>query len=280
MDLFMNAGAATGTPHQRSFSYDQMQQMGLSKAIDEYHRLLQTSPPISSPKKSTPSVASPFGVLLKTTLIRPLPRILRPEAFITLVAALWRVLTYLVYISAPLTVPLLIWLALAPAAPLRLPAQLTGAFPVLSTIPLQPPADWRIRLVLAAGFFLFLRVAESSVTNRARCRQEAAAHAVTAQQLEAYYAGSQLAGAVLSGASTPQGADVASVEDWQKVVNGVRALSKQYEDVPASVDTVTDAISWLERVSREVNMTLSKEVHDCADAAMKALEEVKEVLVA
>ena len=89
-----------------------------------------------------------------------------------------------------------------------------------------------------------------------------------------------MAGAILSGASTPQGADIASVEDWQEVVNGVRALSKQYEDKTSTVDTVTDAISWLERVSREVNMTISKEVHDCADAAKKAVEEVRQVLLA
>ena len=159
-----------------------------------------------------------------------------------------------------MVVPLLIWLALAPAAPLKFPSFLTEAFPILASTTIQPPADWRIRTCVVIAVFLCLRIAELSVTGRARRRQETKAHAVTPQQLEAFYAGISMAGAILSGASTPQGADIASVEDWQEVVNGVRALSKQYEDKTSTVDTVTDAISWLERVSREVNMTISKAI--------------------
>jgi hypothetical protein len=260
--------------HSRSFSYDQMQQMGLSKAIDEYHRLLETGAQINTPRVPGKSGRNSnfFSTLLQATVIRPLPMIFRPETLIACISALWYIASFVIYYSAPITVPLVVWLALAPATPLHVPAQLAKAYPALKDVQFQPPADWKIRCALALAALMALRAAESAVAARSISRRQAAEAAITPERLEAFYSGYSMAGT---------GRNIATAaQDWQGVVKAVSNLSQVYEDAPRPVETRADALAWLERVAKEVGLTISREAHHGADAALKAVEQVRRMLVA
>ncbi len=266
--------------HTKQFSYDELSALGLSKAIDEVHKLAETAPLVATPKAADADVPAPAGLVertLKATVARPVPYILRPESLAACMAALWRLISYILYLSAPLVVPLLVWLALAPAAPVRLPKELVDAVPALKDAPLEPPADWRMRAGAVAAVLVLLRAAERAVASRAARRAEAADLAVPPGALDAFYAGSADPGAAGVGAAAGQGADVAAAEDWARVMAEVQVLSSQY-DRPAAVRSKEDAVRWLQVVGRDVGLTLSLEAQAGAGAAARALEQVRRVL--
>ena len=262
--------------HSRSFSYQQMQQMGLSKAIDEYHRLLETGDQINTPriKGKGRSSGTFISSILKSTVIRPLPTIVRPETIIAFVGTLWSIISFLIYYTAPIIVPLVVWLALAPSAPLQLPAQITKAYPALKNTQLAPPSDYKTRAAIVCIALVVLRAAEAAVAARALRRRETAESTITPERLEAYYAGSSMAGAGNNNAM-----DIVSSQDWQLVVKEVYNLSKQYEDAPLPVRTRDDALAWLDRVATVVGLTISREAHHGVDAALKAVDQVRRMLV-
>lgn len=265
--------------HSRSFSYEQMQQLGLSKAIDEYHRLLETGAQINTPRVAGKNRSGSSGFvssILKATVIRPLPTIARPETIIACVDALWSIVSFLIYFTAPIIVPFVVWLALAPAAPLQIPAFVTKSYPALKNAHFQPPADWGIRAAVVIGALIALRAAEVAVSARALRRRQVAEQAITPERLEACYSGLPMAGS----GSTTASADIISSQQWQRVIQEVGALSQQYEDAPAPVRSRADALAWLDRVAKEVGLTLSREAHHGAEAAMKAVEQVRRMLVA
>lgn len=252
-----------------------MQQMGLSKAIDEYHRLLETGAQVNTPRvpgkgrRSSNFVSS----ILKATVIRPLPTIARPETIIACVGALWSIISFVIYYTAPFIVPVVVWLALAPAAPLQLPTQLTKSYPALTKDSrlLQPPADWKMRAAIVSVVLVALLAAEAAVSARADRRREAAEHAITPERLDSYYSGRPMAGS---------GSNTAASEDWQGVVKEVFNLAQQYEDGPTPVRTRADALAWLDRVAKEVGLTIPREAHHGADSALKAVGQVRKMLVA
>ena len=262
--------------HSRSFSYEQMQQMGLSKAIDEYHRLLETGAQINTPRIAGYNLSgssSYVSSILKATVIRPLPTIARPETVIACIGALWSIVSFLIYSTAPITIPFLVWLAFAPATPLQIPAWLTNTYPALKSTNLQPPADLSVRVAAIIVALVALRAAEAAVSARALRRQQASENAITPERLEACYSGRPMAGASASSVD-------ASSQKWQLVIQEVVVLSKQYEDAPMPVCTRADALAWLERVAKEVGFTLPREAYHGAESAMKAVEQVRKMLVA
>jgi len=249
--------------------------MGHSKAIDEYHRLLETGAQINTPRVPGKNRSSSNFVssILKATIIRPLPTIARPETIIACAGAFWSIISSVIYYIAPVIVPLVVWVALAPAAPLQLPAQFTKAYPALAKhfYLLHPPADWKVRAAIVFIVLLALRAAEITAVARANRRCEAAEHAITPERLENYYSGRPMAGS---------GSSAAASQDWQGVVKEVFNLAQQYEDGPTPVSTRADALAWLDRVAKEVGLTIPREAHHRADSALKAVEQVRKMLVA
>lgn len=250
--------------------------MGLSKAIDEYHRLLETgdqiNTPASVPRKNR-SNSNFVSSILKATVVRPLPTIARPETIIACFGALWSIISTVIYYSTPIIIPLVVWLALAPAAPLQLPAQLTKAYPALikNSHLLHPPADWKIRAAIVFVVLLALRAAEIAVLARANHRREAAEHAITPERLENLYSGHHMSG---------YGSNTTASQDWQGVVKEVCHLAQQYEDEPSPVSTRSDALAWMDRVASEVGLEIPREAHNSADLALKAVEQVRKLLIA
>jgi hypothetical protein len=265
------AGAPTlnGTSaHSRSFSYQQMQSMGLSKAIDEYHRLLETGAQINTPRIPGKPQSSFLSSTLKATVLRPLPTIARPETLIACVGTLWSLISFLIYFTSTITVPLIVWLALGPSTPIQVPKQLTQAIPALRNAQIQPPADYPVRFGIAFAALVALRAAEVAVSKRAQSRRDAAEAAITPERLESCYAGVRM-----SSSSTPS-------QDWTGVIKEVLTLSQQYEEKTTPVRTRADALAWLDRVAKEVGLTIPREAQYAPGTALKAVEQVRAMLVA
>ena len=267
-----------GHSRVRSFSYDEMQSLGLSRAIDEYHKLLAvetTSTDAEKPKKNGGSTTI-ISSIVKSTVLRPLPRFLRPEAIAGYIAALWRCTAVVLVHVSPLLIPLCVWFLFG--TPLHLPAQLLKAFSAADTMLLDPPKDWRIRGAIVAAVFVCLRAAEAAVARQKRQRETAAASAVTPQALEALYSGCSIAGTTVTGNA---GVGAAGEIGWEGVIADVRCLSRQYEDNAAPISDKTGALLWLERVAKDVGLADSFvlcQVEQSPQAAMKSLQEVRQEL--
>lgn len=105
-----------------------MRELGLSKALDEYHKLLDNSEAnLSVIKPQTgeymeaedahiseeggPSLGDSFslGAIAVALIAPPLPSILRPEIIIRLFIGLWELFASLIYTFTALLVPLITW---------------------------------------------------------------------------------------------------------------------------------------------------------------------------
>lgn len=170
--------------------------------------------------------------LLCATALRPVPCFLTPEALGA--AAGWAayILALLLYHTAPITLPLALWLALSSAtggAQLQLPAAAIRALPALGALRV-PHGALPLRAVLA-GVLLFLaalRMAERAVQRAARRRAACAARALRPEQVEAYYAGWELPESVApgqAGRAAEERDDVLQVRSaWQAVLGELREL--------------------------------------------------------
>lgn len=196
-------------------SWDEMGQLGLHKALNEYYKLsasqrnLQLCGGCGAPSllcKAAHAIMCP-----------QLPAALAPPAL--LAAGGWLLYTgaWLLYSSAPLTIPLALGLAcarggrlsLAPhaaASAARLHPAVGAAAARLSRTALQLPAGMQHAAALAAllvALFLLLRLSEAAVLSRRQERREAAQRRVAAADVQAAYAGWALPGAAADAGSAP-----------------------------------------------------------------------------
>lgn len=141
--------------------------------------------------------------LLCATALRPVPCFLTPEVLSATAGWAAYILALVLYHTAPITLPLALWLALSSAtggAQLQLPAATIHALPALGALRV-PHGALPLRAVLA-GVLLFLaalRVAERAVQRAASRRAACAARALRPEQVEAYYAGWELPESVVPG---------------------------------------------------------------------------------
>ena len=90
----------------RAVSYEEMCQVGLAKPLDEFYKLLNSNAGAKNTRKATEST---LAVLLRTTIARPLPGCLTPEALIAAAARLWIAIAVALHHTAVLSVQLALW---------------------------------------------------------------------------------------------------------------------------------------------------------------------------
>jgi hypothetical protein len=145
--------------------------------------------------------------LLSRLLAPQLPAALAPPALAGALGALLYAAAWLLHASAPLTLPLALWLlfaadgrpALAPgplaAAAALHPVAGSGAARLQAAAAALPRVSRPAAAALLALLLLALRAAEGALLRRRQRRVEASARAVTAAQVQARYAGWRLPGA-------------------------------------------------------------------------------------
>ncbi|KAL4452766.1 hypothetical protein ABPG75_008428 [Micractinium tetrahymenae] len=206
-------------------TWDEMGQLGLHKALNEYYKLSASQRTMRlCGRGGAPSL---LCKLVHATVCPQLPAALAPPALLAAGGWLLYAGAWLLYSTAPLTIPLALGLAcaadgrlgLAPhaaAAAARLHPAAGGAAACLSRAALQLPAGMQHAAVMAAllgGLFLLLRLAEAAVLSRRRERWEAAQRRIAAADVQAAYAGWALPGA----AADPAPAPAAALEQPQQL---------------------------------------------------------------
>ena len=220
--------------------------MGLSKAIDEVNKLLETGPQalgsIPTPKASGEK-SSLAGTILKSTLIHPHP------------------------------------------TPLQLPQSLTPSLPphLLTTIwpYLHPPHDTKLRILIVFVGIVALKLAETSVLARSEEQYAAAAAATTPGQIESLYTANDavLATGYISTTATTS----MSNDAWAAVVEGVQALAVEVDDGHDSerIKNKSDALRWLEKSAKSAGCDFAcpKEAYGDVGIAKEAVATVRRLLV-
>ena len=244
--------------HTRNVSYEEMEELGLAKPLDEFYRLLETSP--AGPQALLPPQGDhPLGPLLRATVARPLPWFLAPEVVLRGLCALWTVLALALHHAAVVGAPAALWLAAA-SAPLRLPAAAAALHPALAQLELHPPADLSRRALVVGGLLAAMWLADRAGRARARRAWVRAAGVVQPEALEAFYDGWQLPGSgggSGGGEAPPAEADPPQPSD--AFVASVAAVVRAYDgegEAAAPVRGFQDAAERLRRVAVEVGVAV------------------------
>lgn len=99
--------------HNRTVSYDELHQMGLSRAVDEYHKLIVSKPRCGGMTFCGDSTEHCLVFLLKFLLLRPVPHFVRPECIFGVSRYIWRnILARIIRQGAIVLIPLAVsyWL--------------------------------------------------------------------------------------------------------------------------------------------------------------------------
>ncbi|KAI7837983.1 hypothetical protein COHA_008165 [Chlorella ohadii] len=199
--------AGAGQPGGEPVSWDEMGQLGLHKALNEYYKLSA-----SQRNMRLCSRGGPPGVLctlLHTLFVPQLPAALAPPALFAAAGSLLYAAAWLLYNTAALTIPLALWAAFAADGSLSLtPVAAAAAAQVLPAaadpLPLPAPLAGHCgaALLLLPLLLLALRVSEAAVLRRRQQRWEAAKRTVTAADVQARFAGWALPGSGGSGGAS------------------------------------------------------------------------------
>lgn len=251
----------------RTVSYEELQTLGLGKAVDEYHRLLASAPTGRTSRKP-----SAMGTLLRATVARPLPRVLRPEAIASLLGHLGVALAYLLHYTAIVIVPGALWLLASADAPMRLPAQVQSLHPALQLVEFRAPSDMATRAAAVAALLLAVWLSNAALDARANRAWKDSSSAVSPQWLDKAYANCSLPG---SAGGQPQ----VRKEREQAVVGGVRAMLTVYgheggDGRKVGVDSFADAVAQLRRVAAELGRAVPPEAAEDVAVAQQALRQV------
>jgi hypothetical protein len=103
-------------PHHRTVSYDDLHHMGLSRAVDEYHKLLRSK---SYCGKYCKGPEHCLLMLCKLLCLQPVPIFLRPEFCIKLLGALWAVVAWALHVTVVFVLPLVMSFTLLPGTVLN-----------------------------------------------------------------------------------------------------------------------------------------------------------------
>ena len=100
-------------PHHRTVSYDDLHHMGLSRAVDEYHKLLRSK---SCYGKYTfcKGPEHCLIILCKLLCLRPLPIFLQPEFCFKLFGVLWDSIAWAFHVTVVFVLPLVMSFVLLP----------------------------------------------------------------------------------------------------------------------------------------------------------------------
>lgn len=252
-----------------------MQQLGHSKAIDEYHKLLKTSSGSKSRQRPTQAPDGPVVSLLKATVMRPLPSILTPEAIFATLRALWIIFAYGLYNTAAVTLPVAAFVLLAPATAVSVPAVIRPHMPACCAEQFRSPEGIVMRSAIVCTFLALLKAAESTIVGRRVRRWERAQRAVRAEDLEAYYT------AAAAAAPAKVAVNALNAHDQVQFVAQVKALAAEIgsdgDALPAvgSGSTYADCVAWLMRGGRQVGQAVPAEAAGDVATALLALERVR-----
>lgn len=268
----------------RAVSYDEMQALGLSRAIDEYHKLLNAGLQNgeSHRRKPSPSASVLVG-LVNTTIARPLPSVLAPENFIALVTTLWSIIASVLYCSIAIMLPIALWLCLAPPPRILVPSIIFQPRLSLSMVNLDISKGFYARLAALMGYLVVLRVAEATVVSRAVACRNAEHRNLTPQDLEAWYRSMGFDSTRQDGVPIARNTDTEAA--WTSasndLINEVRQLAQQYDDVGSpSIMTSADALKWLERVGHDAGVAIPKGVEDGdVNVGLQSARKLKQVLL-
>lgn len=179
-------------------TWDEMGQLGLHKALNEYYKLSASQQRMRCCNRDgTPTM---LCTVFHAVVIPQLPAVLAPPALLAAAGWLLYAGAWVLYKSAALTIPLALWLAfavdgrlsLSPHAVARLPAAAGSAAARVAGAVLPLPAGMQqpvAAALLLAALLVLLRASEAAVLRRRRQLWEAAQQRVTPAKVQASYAG-------------------------------------------------------------------------------------------
>ena len=240
-------------------SYEDLQRLGLSKAIDEYHKLLQAGLK-GAESDDRNEVRSGFPQLLdflKWTVLRPLPvgHIMRNISVILIKA--WITVAFFLFHTSVITIPVGACYLLAPPEMIYIPVPKFFNSFSLAMVPTPLTHAWHMRIVVFLLFAISLWASHATILYVSAKRKAAEEVEMSnARTLETWYTNSNAEGQKLStvGGTHHHNSDVASF------VVLVAKLARQYDDNHEPIADYRQAVAWLIQICPELDIPVSREL--------------------
>lgn len=260
-------------------SYEDLQRLGLSKAIDEYHKLLQAGlKGAEADEGDGPGgVLQALGSYVKWTLLRPLPiGFLLEKMAISLVNA-WIILAFFIFHTSVITIPIGVCYLLAPPKMISMPVPIVmrGSFS-LRIVPVSLSHALHTRIIAFLLFAISLWASHATIVFvSAKNRAAAEAEISTARLLESWYDDSNV-----DAAKPTNGGSISQHDsDVRSFVLLVAQLAQQYDDNHDPIVDYKQAVAWLIQLCPELDIPVSRELMAREFlSAKQALVDVQSVL--
>jgi hypothetical protein len=259
--------------HGRTVSYDDLHKLGLSRAVDEYHKLLKCKSQWSG--KACVTEPCCYVALLKFVFLRPLPNFLSPDTLLKTFGDMWMYMSKAISLFSLILIPMCVSFVLNPIHP----ADPVGAPGSLLAAVLYLP--WRI--FISACMILLIHCSNSTTTRLKLLRQNGSNDSI-GLCLKASFGPAICISEKRTNVEILLGnkqdmeitKEVELCRKVEKLISRYGYHGENKEDV--SVPDLTTAVQWIGRLSDDIedHRFINKEMS--VDEALGALEELSSVI--